>query len=126
MEYKSNKWNYEEGGGGGRFQTRKVRVALLNGDEIERKWRGILVWSKWHHCWCSGDMEGVAILLKDEWHSAVIDFGCVSSRILRIKFRFSKIKVCVVVGYGPSEGGGEERDRFFSGMDSIPDRVGIV
>ena len=26
--------------------------------------------------------EGVAILLKDVWHSAVIDFGCVSSRIL--------------------------------------------
>ena len=26
--------------------------------------------------------EGVAILLNDVWHSAVIDFGCVSSRIL--------------------------------------------
>ena len=58
------------------------------------------------------DMEGVAILLNDEWDSAVIDFGCVSSRILWIKFRFSKVNVCVVVGYGPSEGGGKERDRF--------------
>ena len=50
--------------------------------------------------------EGVAILLSDKWHSAV-DFGCVSSRIFWIKFKFSKVKVCVVVGYGPSEGDSE-------------------
>ena len=40
--------------------------------------------------------------------SAVIDFGCVSSRILWIKFKFSRIRVCVVVGYEPSEGDFEE------------------
>ena len=45
--------------------------------------------------------EGVAILLNDVWHSTVVDFGCVSSRILWIKFKFSTVKVCVVVGYGP-------------------------
>ena len=28
--------------------------------------------------------EGVAILLNDVWHSAVVDFGCVNSRILQI------------------------------------------
>ena len=55
--------------------------------------------------------EGVAILLKDVWHSALVDFGCVSSRILWIKFKFSKDKVCMMVGYGPNEGG-EESDRF--------------
>ena len=54
--------------------------------------------------------EGVAILLNDVWHSEVKDFGCVSARILLIKFQFSRIKVCVVVGYGPSEGDVEERD----------------
>ena len=21
----------------------------------EREWEGIMVWSKWHHCQCSGD-----------------------------------------------------------------------
>ena len=68
--------------------------------------------------------EGVAILLKDVWHSAVIDFGCVNSRILWIKFKFYRIKVCVVLGYGPSEGDVEERDRFWSDMDNILDRVG--
>ena len=36
------------------------------------------------------DREKVAILLKDVWHSAVIDVGCVSFRILWIKFKFSR------------------------------------
>ena len=52
--------------------------------------------------------EGVTILLKNMWQSVVIDFGCVSSRILWIKFRFSRVKFCVVVGYDPNEGNGEE------------------
>ena len=59
--------------------------------------------------------EGVAILL-NVWHSALMDFGYVSSRILCIKFKFSRVEVCVIVGYGPSEGDGEERDK--NGLDS--------
>ena len=47
--------------------------------------------------------EGVAVLLNDVWLSAVMDFGCVSSRILSIKFKFSRVKVCVVVGYVPKK-----------------------
>ena len=43
--------------------------------------------------------EVVAVLLNDVWHSAVVDFGCVSSRIICIKFKFSRVKICVVVGY---------------------------
>ena len=31
--------------------------------------------------------EGVAILLNDVWHSGVVKYGCVSSRILWIKFK---------------------------------------
>ena len=38
--------------------------------------------------------KGVAILINDEWHSAAIDFGCVSSRILWVEFKFSSVK-CV-------------------------------
>ena len=53
--------------------------------------------------------EDVAVLLNDVWHSAVTDFGYVSSGILWIKFKFSRVKVCMVVGYGPNEGNGEER-----------------
>ena len=34
-------------------------------------------------------IEDVALLLNDVWQNAVIDFGCVSSRILWIKFKFS-------------------------------------
>ena len=36
--------------------------------------------------------EGVAILLNDVWHNAVVDFGFIS-RILWIKFKFSRVKV---------------------------------
>ena len=71
--------------------------------------------------------EGVAILLNAVWHSAVIDFGCVSSRILWSKFKFSRVKVCVVVvvvGYGPNEGDGEEREKFWNDLDRIVDRIG--
>ena len=53
--------------------------------------------------------EGVAVLLNEVWHTAVLKYGCVSSRIHWIKFKFSRIKVCVVVGYRPNEGDGEER-----------------
>ena len=52
--------------------------------------------------------EGVSILLNDVWHSAVVDFACISSRIFWIKLTFSSFQVCVVVGYGPNEGDGEE------------------
>ena len=57
------------------------------------------------------------------WHSVLIDFGCVTSRILLIKFKFSRVKVCVVVGYSPSEDV-EERDIFCNDMDWILGRVG--
>ena len=43
------------------------------------------------------DREGVAILLNDVWRSAVVDFGCVNSRILWLKLKFSWIKVGAVV-----------------------------
>ena len=56
--------------------------------------------------------EGVAVLLNNVWHSAVVKNGCVSPRILWIKFKFSKVKFCVVVVNGPNEAEGEERDRF--------------
>ena len=36
--------------------------------------------------------EGVAILLKDVWQSAVVDFGCVSSRILGLNSSFQGLK----------------------------------
>ena len=40
----------------------------------------------------------VPILLNNVWHSAVVKYGCVRSRNLWIKFKFSVVKVCVVVG----------------------------
>ena len=51
--------------------------------------------------------EGVAILLNDVWNSALLNLGRVRSRILWIKLKISRVKVCVVVGYGLCEGDGE-------------------
>ena len=48
--------------------------------------------------------EGLVVLLNDVWHVAMIEFQYISSRILWVKFKFSRIKVCGVVGYGPTEG----------------------
>ena len=87
------------------------------------KWRSVVVWSNDIIAGVQ-DMESVAVLLNDVWHSAMIDFGWVSSRILWIKFKLSRVKVIVVVGYGPNEGIGEERERFWNGMDRNVDRVG--
>ena len=64
-------------------------------------------------------------MFSEKWHSAVIDFGCVSSKILWIKFKFSRVIVCVVVGYGSNEGDCEERDRFWTDMARLLNRVWI-
>ena len=56
--------------------------------------------------------EGVAILLNDVWHIGVVDFRCVSSRILWIKYKFTRVKVYVVVEYCPTEDD-EEKDSFW-------------
>ena len=46
MELKRNKWDCKEGGGDEHFLRRKVQVACLDRDEVEREWRGIMVKSK--------------------------------------------------------------------------------
>ena len=53
----------------------------------------------------------------------MVDFRCVSFRILWIKFKFSRVKVCEVADYGPNERE-EERDRFWNCMDRTLDSIG--
>ena len=63
--------------------------------------------------------EAVNVLMNDIWHSEMEKYWCVSSRILWIKFKFYRVKVYVVVAYGPSEGDSEERDfgtTFWTGL----------
>ena len=69
--------------------------------------------------------EGVAILLSNftVYYSVVKDFGCVSSRNLWSKFKFSRVKVSMALGYSPNEGIGEERKRFWNVMDRTMGRV---
>ena len=54
----------------------------------------------------------------------MLEFRCVSPRILWIKFKFSKVKFCVMVECSASEGDGEERDIFRNYMGRILDGVG--
>ena len=51
----------------------------------------------------------VAVLLNDVWNSAVVKCEYGRSRILWIKFKFSRVKACEVMGYGPTEGDSEEK-----------------
>ena len=72
-----------------------------------------------------GNKEGVELMasllvlrckeLGKVWHSAVVDYVRVSSRILWIKFTFSRVKVCVVV---------LKREMFWNDMDKTLDSVG--
>ena len=39
-------------------------------------------------------------------------------------FRFSRVKVCVTVGYGQNDGYREERERFWNDFDRILHKVG--
>ena len=67
---------------------------------------------------------GAALLLNDMWHSALVDFVCVSSRIIWVTFRFSRVNLCVVVMDGPNEGHPEERKEFWNDLVRVLDRVG--
>ena len=57
--------------------------------------------------WISSDMQeiertmegGGADLLNKVWHSTVVEFGFVSSRILWHNFKLSRFKVCTFVEY---------------------------
>ena len=62
--------------------------------------------------------------MNDMWHSAVVDFRCISFRFVWSKFKFSRVKVCAVVGYGPNEGIGDETERFWNYPYMTVDRVG--
>ena len=120
MECYSNKWDCEQGRGMDIFRKGKFELVVLTKTKL--KGNGEVSW-----CGVNGiiagvqemerSKEGMAVLLNDVWHNAVIDFGCVSSRILWIKFKFSRVKVCAVVGCGYNEGIVEEREKFWNDME---------
>src|SRR5678815_4943822 len=69
------------------------------------------------------EREGIAILMSDLWYRAMVDFVCESTRILMVKFKFEKVKVCVVVTYFPSEGNVEESAIFCDNLNDVLDGV---
>src|SRR5678815_2332729 len=53
----------------------------------------------------------------------MVDFVCVSTRSLKVKFKFEKIKICVVATYGPSEGNVEKSTIFWDNLNDVLDGV---
>src|SRR5678816_3766985 len=53
----------------------------------------------------------------------MVDFVCVSTRILKVKFKFEKVKICVVATYDPSEGNVEESAIFWDNLNDVLDGV---
>ena len=81
---------------------KKGKFELLALTETKLKGKGEVSWSGVNVIFAGVHKmerarEGVAVLLKDVWHSAVVKSGYVSSIILWIKFKFSRIKACEVV-----------------------------
>ena len=78
-------------GGGNVFRKGKFKLLALT--ETKLKGNGGVSWREVNGIIASfQEMErarkGGSILLNDVWHSAVIDFGCIKSRILWIFFKF--------------------------------------
>ena len=77
---------------------KKGKLVLLALTKTKLKGKGELSWSGVNVIFAGVHeveraREGVAILLNDVWHSAVVKSGYVSSRIIWIKFRYSRVKV---------------------------------
>ena len=96
---------------------RKVKIKLLALKDVKLKGNGEVSWFRVNGIAGVQEIErareGVTILMNNVWHSGVIDFGCVNSRTLWFKFKFSRVKGCVVVVYDFSYGYGEERERLW-------------
>ena len=69
--------------------------------------------------------EGVAMMMNDVWFEAVVGYGCVSSRMLWVKFKFARVKLCVVAVYGPCNDRKEcEKDKFWNDLRNVMNKVG--
>ena len=78
---------------------KKGKFELLALMETKLKGKGEISWSQVNVIFAGVQeieraRERVAVLLNDVRHSAVVEYGCVSSRILWIKFKFSTVKMC--------------------------------
>ena len=62
--------------------------------------------------------------MNDVWCNSVIGFGCVRSRVLRVKLKFLRVKVCVFVVYEPSEWDIEKKKKFWNDLNKVVDRIG--
>ena len=108
--------------------SRKGKFELLALTKTKLKGNGELLW-----CEVNGIIAGVqeierarevvAVLMKDEWYSVMTDFGCVSSKVIWVKFKFSLVKICVVVKNSSTEEAIKEMKSFLNYLDRVVDRL---
>ena len=76
------------------FKEGKLELLALTETKLKVKeevsWSGVNVMFTGVHE-MERTREGVAVLLNNVWHSAEVKYGYVSSRILWIKFKFSRV-----------------------------------
>ena len=109
----------------GKFDLLGLCETNLRGNE-EFEWNGV-------HGFRSGMKErergkaqkGVAVLMTDKWYKSLVNVEYKSARVLLAKFKFARVKVCVIVVYGPVNGASEyERESFWNEVERTVDEVG--
>ena len=108
----------------GKFELLALMETKLKGKGEVSWWGANVIFTGVHEI--ERAREEVAVLLNDVWHSAMVKYGCVSLSIDWIKFKFSRAKVCVVVGYGPNKGDDEiMKEMMMKGIGSAMTWIGI-
>ena len=96
MECKTNKCDCEEGGSSECFRKGKFKFLAMTEMKLKGN-REVSLCGVNDIIASVREMErareGMAILFSDVWHTVVKDFGFVSSTILWIKFKFSRVKI---------------------------------
>ena len=69
--------------------------------------------------------KGVTVLMSDKCCKSLMNVEYKSARVLFAKFRFARVKVCVILVYGAVNGASEyERESFWNEVERTVDEVG--
>ena len=103
------------------FKERKMDVLVLSETKVkgygERDWEGekVIISGVSERCRAR---EGVAMIIKEELWEGVIEYKCVSSRLMWVRMKVSQEKMFVVGVYGPGmERAENERDAFWDSLN---------
>ena len=109
---------------------KESRMGLLGLCEINLKGNEKFLWNDVHgvRAGMKGReraKEGVGVLMNEEWYKALVKYECVSSRVIYVKFKFKRVKMHIVVAYGPlNDRKKEEKDKFWNELRTIVNEFG--